>query len=373
MAHLGLGQLLREFDVEETADYYALPPGTQSAFVSRLYSELEDHAKKGIESIKLADGLKLHFVVKELPDEGFSNLPTDAFFRKTCFYANKTLVTFPFRDSERSSHEVVRRGHSTTLKHDKEIVSFGKFRTRRGGYGGEVQEVGKNHHLYRAEFNAFLHLLCTARPFLDSGFLTIVPSYQPEAKRFNIRTKARFGLHSANFHLDELRRQFEEEGYENLELGTGVVPYLLLPYFSNMSSEDVLTVRQEEDYLYSDFQRKLAGLLGGLPDLDSEKKLLDHLKEIDDGVSKLIRSAEAIRKAERKRDMTALLGFVAIGLVTLLPAASAAAVGALLGTSSFSVFKYIEARRQTDPVKARLKEDEFYLMWRLLEPSANRL
>ena len=368
MAHLGLGQLLREFEVEGTADYYALPPGKQSAFVSRLYSELEDHAKKGIESLKLADGLKLHFVVKDLPDEGFSNLPTDAFFRKTCFYANKTLVTFPFRDSERSSQEVVRRGHSRTLKHDKEIVSFGKYRARRGGYGGEIQEIGKNHHLHRGEFDAFLHLLCTARPFLDSGYLTIVPSYQPEAKRFDIRTKARLGLHSANFRLDELRRQFEEEGYQDLVMGSGVVPYLLLPYFSDLGSEEVLTVRQEESYLYADFQRTLAGLLGGLQGLDSEKKLLDHLKEIDEGVGKLMRRIEAIRKSERKRDVTALIGFVAMGLVTLLPVASAAAVGALLGTGSFSAFRYIEARRQTDPEKARLKEDEFYLMWRLLEP-----
>ncbi|HSG41080.1 MAG TPA: hypothetical protein VLE27_15690, partial [Thermoanaerobaculia bacterium] len=354
MAHLGLGQLLREFDVEETADYYALPPGTQSAFVSRLYSELEDHAKKGIESIKLADGLKLHFVVKELPDEGFSNLPTDAFFRKTCFYANKTLVTFPFRDSERSSHEVVRRGHSTTLKHDKEIVSFGKYRTRRGGYGGEVQEVGKNHHLYRAEFNAFLHLLCTARPFLDSGFLTIVPSYQPEAKKFNVRTKARFGLHSANFHMDELRKQFEEEGYEDLVMGSGVVPYLYLPYFSNLTSRDVMEVRQEEQDHYIDFQRLLTRLLSGMDDIDSEKKLLDHLREIDEGVRKLVRSYEAILKADRRRDIATLMGFVAVGLLMLLPPATAAAITAIVGSGTLpTIGDYIKLRRETDPLKAK--------------------
>ncbi|HEX6903059.1 MAG TPA: hypothetical protein VF789_25300 [Thermoanaerobaculia bacterium] len=370
MAHKGLGQLLTEYEVAGTADYYALPPGKQSMFVSRLYSELEEHAKEGIESLKSGRGLKLHFVVKELPDEGFSNLPSDAFFRKTCFYANQTLVTFPFRDSEKSSQTVIRRGHSATVKRNKEIVSFGKYRAQRGG---EVQEIGKNHHLYRAEFDTFLHLLCTAHPFLDSGYLTIVPSYQPEAKRFDIRTKARLGLHSANFRREDLRRQFEEEGYKDLVMGSGIAPYLYLPYFSDLNAEEVLKVRREEWYLYNDFQRKLADLLGGLPEQDTESKLFDLLKEIDRGVIHLVERAKEIQKSERKRDVISLIGFVSIGLCMLLSPASAAAVAALLGTGSFSAFRYIEARRETDPQKARLKEDEFYLMWRLLKPEENRI
>lgn len=369
MAHQGLGKLLTDYEVKDTADYYALPPGKQSTFVSRLYSELDEHAKEGIESLKNGGGLKLHFVVKELPDEGFSNLPTDAFFRKTCFYANQTLVTFPFRDSEQGSQTVMRRGHSTTVKRNKQIVSFGKYRAQRGG---QVQEVGKNHHLYRAEFDTFLHLLCTARPFLDSGYLTIVPSYQPEAKRFDIRTKARLGLHSANFRMEDLRRQFEEEGYKDLVPESGIVPYLYLPYFSGLSSEDVVKVRQQEEDLYIDFQRMLSGLLGGLSENDTEKQLFDQLREIDEGVRKLNRSYEAMRKGMRIENAT-VISKVAMGLLTLIPLGKIAVIVNVLGGAGLTLFEHFKTKQGPPPLKTQIKQDEFYLMWRLLKPEENRI
>ena len=118
--------------------------------------------------------------------------------------------------------------------------------------------------------------------------------------------------------IDAIRKQFEEEGYEDLVMGSGVVPYLYLPYFSNLTSRDVMEVRQEEQDHYIDFQRLLTRLLSGMDDIDSEKKLLDHLREVDDGVRKLVRSYEAIQKADRRRDMATLMGFVAVGLLMLL-------------------------------------------------------
>ncbi|HTQ80206.1 MAG TPA: hypothetical protein VMM92_09425, partial [Thermoanaerobaculia bacterium] len=64
MAHRGLGQLLQEFYIDEVADYYRLEPGRQSAFLSRLYSELEAHTREGLGLLEQDRGMKLHFVVE---------------------------------------------------------------------------------------------------------------------------------------------------------------------------------------------------------------------------------------------------------------------------------------------------------------------
>ncbi len=374
MPHLGLGELLKAFDIAEAADYYLLPPGRQSVFVSRLYSELAEHAQRGLKSIQSAPGVKLHFVVDAAGGEGPSNLPDDVFFRKICFYASKTLVTFPFRETERSPRTVIHRGYDTWVERDKEVIAFGKYRAQRDGYGGDIKEVRKNHHLLRSEFDSFLHLLCSARPFLDSGDLTLLPSYQPEAKQLSIRTKAGLGLIRANFQLPELRRQFEEEGLDDLQLGAGKPPYLYLPYFTNLSARDVLALRQQESGLYNEFQSHLKALLYGLPQAESERALLRRLEEIDQQVRSLAKSYEAIRDAARKRNLSYLLGFVAIGLVPLIPAGLVTPLAALLGVGSLSGFKYIGERKEKAPAKLLLKQDEVFLLWRLrtLEKSLAR-
>lgn len=376
MSHIGLGQLLRDFNIEEAADYYLLPPGRQSVFLSRLYSELEDHAKEGLGLLKLDRGLKLHFVVESDGQGSFRNLPDDVFFRKICFYASHAVVTFPFRETDLSPREVVHRGHATEIKRNKEVMTFGKYRTERDGYGGRVEEIGKAHHLYRSELDIFLHLLCTARPFLESKtkFLTIVPSYYPEAEKLKAGKKSALGLSPANFKLAELRQQFEEEGFEQIDsVGT---PTLYLPYFSGLSSEDVLKVREEEKDRYASFQTHLVELLHGLPQVKSERELLAWMGMIDKELHQINLHCEAISKAARNRNFRYALGLgtILMGLVHppiwAVPVVSA--ITTILGKDDFTFFKFLGEKRTHDAQLAEAVGNELYLHWRLEDPRHHR-
>lgn len=370
MAHIGLGQLLEAFRIDEAADYYLLKPGEQSVFLTRLYSELEDHAREGLSLLELDRGLKLHFVVEADGQGGFRNLPDDVFFRKICFYASKTVVTFPFRETLRSPREIVRHGYATEIKRDKEIVAFGKYRAGRDGYGGRIDEVRKTHHLYRAELDTFLHLLCSARPFLDSGFLTIVPTFYPEAKKLRLHTKSALGLSPANFKSSDLRRQFEEEGFERLsKIGT---PVLYLPYFNNLSAQEVLQVRKEEADRYVPFQIQLGKLVRELPQSTSEKEMLALMADVDTELRKINAHFEAIEKTARRNGGRFAVGVAVAAMGLLSPPAWVVpvvqAVRTILGKDDYTFFRYLEGKRALDAQKSAIAGDEFYLFWRLEDP-----
>jgi len=369
MPHRGLDQLLEDFAIDEAADYYLLPPGKQSVFVSRLYSELEDHARSGLATLKDTAGLKLHFMVEPGEDGGFRNLPDDVFFRKICFYASRAVLTFPFRESGKAPREIVLRGKAAEVKRNKEIISFGRYRAGRDGYGGKIEEVGKNHHLYRSELDIFLHLLCSARPFLKAGFLTIVPSYYPEARKIRVHTKSHLGLVPANFQREDLRRQFAEEGFEEYDFVPGSVPYLYLPYFTHLSSSEVLWVREKEANAYRLFQDHLSELLNGLSRVKSEGVLMDHMKEVHRQVLALMGSYEAIEKATRQQAVDSVMGFFKANLVPSAPGSLVPSLTKILGTAGVAFVEYLAKKGALNQQKAQLKvaQPEINLMWRLVD------
>ncbi|HAA28407.1 MAG TPA: hypothetical protein DCE56_12880 [Cyanobacteria bacterium UBA8553] len=162
----------------------------------------------------------------------------------------------------------------------------------------------------------------------------------------------------ANFQLDELENQFEEKSYN-----TQVVR-LYLPYFKDIKPEEVIHIRHKEKRLYGELEERLGRLLNGYNDLDNEETLLNELHEIDQHIQQLTEKFEAMKEALHRSDIYVIIGFVGVGLVPLLPPSSilsqlAMSIGGA-GLWDYFKLKIEEAAR----VKS-LKEDEYYLLWRL--------
>src|SRR4051812_11002954 len=91
-----LVQILDAFEVYSLLNYDRLPPRDKSYFLQRLSRAFEASEKRVLDDLTRADGVKLHFASSSDPAAKDANMPGDTFFRKSAFYANRTLVTFPF-------------------------------------------------------------------------------------------------------------------------------------------------------------------------------------------------------------------------------------------------------------------------------------
>jgi hypothetical protein len=248
----------------------------------------------------------MHFRVRHLPQGDWQNIPNETFARKLAFFASKSVVTFPF---------------DQLAYWEKDIYSI-------------------------------LELLCATRPFLREGFVSILPSDDRLERK--LRNK-KYGLISANFQLESLETQFEEN------IQPTVIANLFLPYFRDIAPEDVVRLRHEEKLLYEDFEHRLAGLLSGSQKINNEKTLLKELENIDHHIRQLTVRFEAIRDESRKKDIEMVIGFATIGLALLFPPIST--LVALLGTFPFwdSLKFKLEAPSRAKAQKA----EEYYLLWKL--------
>ena len=312
MTQVNLGVLLDQFGIITPNDYFKLSVTDQYEFRSRIKSTAEHEKKDILVELQNTLGLKMHFHVSRHPQKGWQNIPNETFARKLAFFATKSLITFPFDE----------------LAHWK-----------------------------REDLKPLLTLLCTVRPFLKEGFVNILPCNnelrEMPVKKFN----EKYGLVSANFHLNLLENQFEEKNYNHQVLN------LYLPYLKDVKPEEVVHIRHKEKELYGNLEIRLGHLLNGHDGLRNEETLFNELVEIHTHVTHLTSSYKGIIDALNRRDIYTIIGFATVGLVLLFPPNIVPLLAQLLSTGSIGMLPYLQWKIESANKTRSLKEDEYFLMW----------
>lgn len=322
MSHVNIGILLDEFNINIPEDFFRLNVSDRYTFLSRVKSSAEHLTEDVLTELRGTSGLKMHFRVNRHPELGWQNIPNEIFAKKIAFFASKSVITFPF------------------------------------------EEVA---HWKRDDLHSLLTLLCITRPFLKEGLVSILPANQKSGPKTSELLSDKYGLVSANFHLDKLEDQFEEKCCK------AHVANLYIPYFNGIKPEDVIRLRHEEKLLYDGFEHRLSKLLSTHSDLSNEEKLLEELYEVDQHVRQLTTKFEAIQEAYRRKNIYMLIGFATVGLVMFFPPGIVPALAPVLGTSGITMLAYLQSKLDHANNKKGLKEDEFYLLWRLHNMSANQV
>ncbi len=329
MAHENLGLLLDEFGIESFDDFRQRGYRDRSAFLSRISSTAEYKAQHELHelltNIDHEPGLKMCFAVKRVDEGRWNNVPNDTFARKLALFTTRTVITFPFHDV---------------------------------------------YYARGADLEALLNLLCTTRPFLKANYITILPS---DIQNHELRTKLK-RLMPANFRLPRLAAQFEEKRYQTL------LPNLYLPRLEQVTSDEILRIRKEEEIEYQKLARH--GAQGGFQraqgrlerDLINngfdEKKLLDELSEIDQCVRKLENMAQGIQDSIIYGSLWCLVviaGSAAAGLL-LTPAFATPAL-TVIGAPAVDLFTVIQFILATRKQMKQLPDDDFYLFWKVHHPA----
>ena len=158
-------ELLDTFNVKESGDFYRLPAGQQPYFIRRLYRAFIDNVASTVDEVKAVGGVKFHFRTSGDLSIANTNLPTEAFLKKTAFYANRTIVSFPFEEVTRAEQTRLLRNKPTSqwpskrLQRNKPFL-FGEIASDpRMAARGTVAVTGKVYTIDRAAFNERLDLL----------------------------------------------------------------------------------------------------------------------------------------------------------------------------------------------------------------------
>ena len=96
---------------------------------------------------------------------------------------------------------------------------------------------------------------------------------------------------------------------------------------------------------------------------DSETRILEFLRDVDDGVRILERRFAEISAAYRRKNIALTIKFLAAGMVWMTPVDPDVkhTVTALIG--SLSTFDYLTAREEVVAEKAKLRSERFYVPW----------
>lgn len=361
-------ELLDNFDVKDASAFYRLPAGQQPYFIRRLYKAFVDNFNRTVDDMKTEGGVKFHFRTSGDLTVSHTNVPTEAFLKKTAFYANRTIVSFPFEEVTRAEQTRLLKNKphsqwpSKHLRKDRPIL-FGEIASDpRMASRGTVAVTGKVYTIDRAAFNDLLTLLSRLRPAIEAGVSQLIPTFPDIEKVFQSR---RLGLTSTNFHLPELKEQFSEDSLLQSQPGrvASGLSHLLLPHFTNVPFERILEIRERESALYQEFQRRLERLLLGSEGTDSETKILEFLRDVDAGVRELHRKFSNIEANYRRKNIYMLVKFIAAGMVLMAPVDPAIqeAITGIVG--SMSAFDYLTAREDVARSKVELRSNQFYLPW----------
>lgn len=348
--------LLGEFDIEKSDDFLKLAPDRKKNFVKLFYKSISKTAAETLANIRVAEGVKFHFRT----GPGARNTPTNAFLAKSAFYANRTLITYPFRDIEdKRELEEFKDKHRSA----REINTAHRLYVK--GPPGSFKK-GEDYKLDVAELREFIDLFISHRPAIESGVADVIPLFPHTENK--VKNK-RLGLLSANFSSRELHEQFfESQGpCDAKRESSPIVPRLLLPHFSNVPIERVLEIREREKKLYDEFQSKLKTLLEDASQAQSESKILGYMREVDTGVRELHIRFKEIKKKQRLKKLELSIGFstnVLVPFIPIDPVFQHALKVVFGGTAIFQFFTAVnEFRRQ----ESSLSDDQFYIQWLLFK------
>ncbi len=370
-------EVLDGFEVFDQRDFEKLPPGRKPYFIGRLNRAFERNFKHSIREIADSGGVKFHFRSSGDPDGARGNLPTSTFLKKTAFYANQTVVSFPITEVKDKAQLRMLRDKPASewprVRERKSPIYFGDIGAGwRTPIGGVLNVNGKVYSVEREALTRLVVLLQQLRPAVEAGITRIYPSFPDEPRRFS---QPKLGLTAANFRSEELRRQFFEHsrvdggGQARTDLG---LSHVLLPHFRGIPIERVLEIRDQEAGLYWEMQRRLERVLHQCSETDSETKILEFLRDVDQGIRHLDRRFHDIQKMYSRKNVAFLVGYLSVGLTMfapLDPEAKRTLASIIGGINSFS---FLTSKQKEAEARAELRGDDFYLPWQIFRAASNQ-
>ena len=349
MARHHFTTVLDEFGIKKSDDYRKLAPDHRHYFEESFFKSLNKEISSTLNDLRDAGGVKLHFKT----GSGARNIPTNAFLAKSAFYANKTLITYPFRNIEdKRDLEEFKNKHKSAREvnraHRIYVAGPPSRSKKEEGYKIDV-----------AEFEAFLDLLISHRPAIESGVANILPSFPDTEKK--VRNK-NLALISANFSSRELHKQFFELPDSGIVKRESSPIILLLPHFGNISIEKVLEIREKENDLYGEFQHTFKTLLDTSP-RDSESVILKQMRDVDEGVKALNRKSREIQRGYWRKNYTITIGTLLINLVPLI--SRGVEIDRISSVILGAAFQAFTARKEYRAQLSSLRDNQFYMHWRL--------
>ncbi len=340
-------ELLDAFELSSKEDYHRLPIDAKHMFVSRLYKAFERNFVGAMKDASQVGGMKFHFSTDcELSQR--SNIPTSTFLKKSCFYANRTYVSFPFVEAPET-------------RDDGEVYFARRMRKSRKTHGTTFFNESRAYVLDKLAFDELLDLIFELQQAMRLGISHIVPLFP--GQKFH---KKKLKLTSANFELEELKKQFDEtEEYPNLARRSSGLSNLLLPHFTNIEMERIVEIRNKESELYQEFQRRIQNMLHNASQTDSEITILKYLREVDEGVRELHERFKHIQKMYRRRDIYFLLKFLSASLVFMSPLDGEIknSIATILG--GMSAFDYLTTKEEKVSAMSEIRLNRFYLPWQV--------
>jgi len=213
-----------------------------------------------------------------------------------------------------------------------------------------------------AAFDDFLTIYFLLRPAIKAGVAQVLPSFPDTVKMFRNKN---LGLTSANFQLPDLQEQFYESEIDSIGLSRGQsgLSHLLLPHFTNIPFERLLEIREKENDIYWEFQRRLERMLFGASEVESEAIILNFLKEVDSGVRELHRKFKDIEATYKRKNIYMLIKFLSVGLSMMAPIDLEAkkTIATIIG--GISAFDYLTTKEDKAIAMCKNRNNQFYLPW----------
>ena len=370
MFQADLLRVLSDFRVKSSKDFHTLPPGDKTYFIRRLYRAFIDNESSAFGDLTSAGGLKLHFATSGDLSLPKTNVPSTAFLKKLCFYSNRTLISFPFKEltrveQSRAMKKTPTKAWRDSLKRQNRPILFGNIVSGRDGYGGWVGvSSSRSYTLDRAAFDDFLKLVSDVRPAVDAGLTYVLPTFPDKQSDYRRLSKR---LVTANFKLEELNRQFmenelsESKGY----CYDGKLLNLYLPYFTNVPIERVIEIRDQQKDMYEEFQRYLEDLFFGLSKQDTEIKFLGVLRDIDRGIRELEKQFRSLKSEYRRKDIIVGIGLVCTALAMYAGLEWGQEIGELVAaaTGGATGMQFVSNIGERSNEKSRHMGSKFYLPW----------
>lgn len=202
------------------------------------------------------------------------------------------------------------------------------------------------------------------RPAIDAGLTYLMPAFPDEKQEYRrIASK----LTSANFQLEELKRQFQEQELvvKNGLYFQGDLLNLYLPYFTNIPLERILEIRNREQDMYNTFQRYLEDITKGISQAEGEERLLSTLKDIDKGIRDLEKKFRATCADYNRQNIYIGIGMICAGLAVIAGIQFGNEVAkAIAGVTGVATgIQFISSKNESIKSRESLADDKFYMPW----------
>lgn len=279
-----------------------------------FFSRLSGAATKDISLLNEMSGLKIKFSTNK------SKPINDVLMRKACLYPTASIFLY-----------------------DQDIILDA---------GGETACA-----TYEEEF---FNRLFELTPLLQSGLATLLPNniiWDDWTKRIN-EAEIKDAL-MVSMTVDELKRQLMEEEIAK----NAAYMRLLLPELRNIPIDVLINVRQDEGEAFEKFQMQLENLLMKSKEINSEIKLLDLMKTVDEEIHMLDQRFHSLKKVRALESYDMVIGLIALGICILVPPELAKYIMTVFGTKSiYNGLKFISG--SSGPLN-KMKTSDFYLPWHI--------